>query len=94
MNILDTNIDKLKQDQLKALQEHVKKVFDEIYRLFLDGKYQEINEKYIQYSPAGDCMGCDNNFINFSWNDKIMDIGDILNMAEKLSFNNLTENEE
>lgn len=89
MNILDTDIEKLKQDQLKALQEQVKNVFDEIYRLFLDGKYKEIEEKYIQYSPAGDCMGCDNNFINFSWNDTIKDIGDILEMASTL-----TENEE
>lgn len=89
MNILDTDIERLKQDQLKALQNQMKKVFDEIYRLFLDGKYQEIKEKYIQYSPAGDCMGCDNNFINFSWNDTIKDIGDILEMASTL-----TENEE
>lgn len=85
MNILDTDIERLKQDQLKALQNQMKKVFDEIYRLFLDGKYQEIKEKYIQYSPTGDCMGCDNNFINFSWNDTIKDIGDILEMASVLT---------
>lgn len=42
MNILDTNIEKLKQDQLKALQEQMKKVFDDIYDLFEKGKYQEI----------------------------------------------------
>ena len=85
MNILDTNIEKLKQDQLKALQEQIKKVFDEIYRLFLEGKYKEIEEKYIKYSPAGDCMGCENYFINFSWNDEIMDISDILEIARRLN---------
>lgn len=91
MNILDTNIEKLKQDQLKALQEQVKKVFDEIYTLFIEEKYQEILEKYIQYSPAGDCMGCENNFINFSWNNKIKDIGDIITLAKKLSNNIMLE---
>lgn len=84
MNILDTDVEKLKHDQLKALQEQMKKVFDDIYRLFLKGKYEEIKGKYIHYSPAGDCMGCENNFIDFSWNDKVMDIGDILEMAERL----------
>lgn len=84
MNILDTDIEKLKHDQLKALREQMKKVFDDIYELFEEKEYEEIEKKYIQYSPAGDCMGCDNNFINFSWNDKVMDIGDILEIAKRL----------
>ncbi|MBQ2176233.1 MAG: hypothetical protein II453_14620 [Alphaproteobacteria bacterium] len=85
MNILDTNIEKLKQDQLKALQEQMKKVFDDIYDLFEKGKYQEIADKYVKYSPAGDCMGCDNDYINFSWNDKVKDIGDVLEIARSLT---------
>lgn len=85
MNILDTNIEKLKQDQLKALQEQIKKVFDDIYDLFEKGKYQEIADKYVKYSPAGDCMGCDNDYINFSWNDETKDIGDVLDMARSLT---------
>ena len=83
-NILDTNIEQLKQDQLKALKEHISNVFKDILDMINKCKYQEIYDKYIEYSPAGDDMGCDNHFINFSWNEDIKDISDVLEMLKEL----------
>lgn len=84
MHILDTNIYQLRNDQLKALEQRIEEVFREITILFRAGNYDEILERYVCYSPSGDDMGCENYYINFSWNDKEKDIGDIINMAKRL----------
>lgn len=86
-SILDTSIDQLREDQLKALREHFCGVLEEIRNLFMEEKYQEIADKYVKWSPAGDEMGCDNHFINFYWHPDAdeCDVGDILQMAAKLS---------
>lgn len=82
MNILDTNIEQLKKDQFKALTEHVEKTLNEIVFLFKERQFTTIRERFVEYSPAGDCMGCDNSFINFAWNEgERKDIEDILEMA-------------
>lgn len=83
-NILDTNIEKLKQDQSKALKEHITNVFNDILAKINKGNYQEIVDKYLKFSPAGDDMGCDNYFINFSWNEERKDISDVLEMLAEL----------
>ena len=83
-NILDTNIEQLKQDQLRALKEHISNVFNDILAKIKEGKYQEVVDKYLEYSPAGDDMGWDNYFINFSWNDDIKDISVVLSMLAEL----------
>lgn len=86
-SILDTSIEQLREDQLKALREHFCGVLEEIRNLFMEEKYQEISDKYVAWSPAGDGMGDDNHFINFYWHPDAdrCDIGDILQMAAKLS---------
>lgn len=86
MNILDTNINQLKKDQLEALTEHVEKTLNEIMFLFKERQFNKIKDRFIKYSPAGDDMGCDNHFINFAWNDdETKDILDIIDMAEGLT---------
>lgn len=86
MNILDTNIDQLKKDQLEALTEHVEKTLNEIIFLFKERQFKQIRDKFLEFSGAGDCMGDENNFINFAWNEgEIKDIEDILLMAESLT---------
>lgn len=86
MNILDTNIDQLKKDQLEALTEHVEKTLNEIVFLFKERQFTTIRQRFVEYSPAGDDMGCENNFINFAWNEgEIKDIEDILSMAVSLT---------
>ena len=83
-NILDTNIEKLKQDQLKALKEHITNVFNDILDKINKGNYQEVVDKYLEFSRAGDGYGDDNYFINFAWNDDYKDISDVLEMLAEL----------
>ena len=83
-NILDTNIEKLKQDQSKALKEHITNIFNDILAKINEGKYQEVVDKYLEFSPAGDGFGDDNYFINFSWNEERKDISDVLEMLAEL----------
>lgn len=86
MNILDTNIEQLKKDQFQALTEHVEKTLNEIVSLFKEKQFTTIRERFVEYSPAGDCMGCDNSFINFAWNEgERKDIEDILSMDVSLT---------
>ena len=91
ISILDTNVEKLKKDQLEALKEHFCKTLDDIKKLFLNGEYQKIFNKYLEYSAAGYGWGNENYFINFSWHKELddadydMDIYDILELASKLS---------
>ena len=82
--ILDTNIEKLKQDQSKALKEHITNIFNDILAKINEGKYQEVVDKYLEFSPAGDGFGDDNYFINFSWNEERKDISDVLEMLAEL----------
>lgn len=86
-SILDTSLEKLREDQLKALREHFCNVLEEIRNLFMEEKYQEISDKYFKWSPAGDGWRNDNHFINFYWHPDAdeCDIGDILYKASELS---------
>jgi len=87
-HILDTDLDRLKDDQMQALKEQVCKVLDDVKRLFLDEKFQELSDKYIKTSVAGDGWGDENRFINFSWNDsEIYDVGDMVEIAAHLKNN-------
>lgn len=94
MNILDTDINTLKKDQMKALEEHFLLVLDDIKSLFKEHRFQDIENKYVLFSPAGDCMGSDDYFINFSWNSKEKDIMDILHMAKELTKDEVVEKDE
>ena len=84
-HILDTDINKLKQDQKKALKEHIISVFEDIKRMMMDDNIKGIDDKYIIFSGGGDGWGEDNYFINFSWNKNVMDIADVLNMLSELN---------
>lgn len=41
------------------------------------GKCEEVS-KFVSYSPSGDCMGCENYYLNFSDICDRTDIGDVL----------------
>ena len=85
-HILDTDINKLREDQYKALKEHIISVLDDIRNKVLHNDFQGIYNNFIEYSPSGDDMGLDNHFINFSWNDTdVLDIDDVLCKLKDLS---------
>lgn len=84
-HILDTDINKLREDQKKALKQHIISVFDDIKQMILKDDVEGIYLKYICCSEAGDGWGQKNHYIDFSWNNDAMDIGDVLNLLSKLN---------
>ena len=86
-SILDTSIEQLREDQIKALNEHFCNVLEDIRKMFLAGEYQELFDKYVEFSGAGDGWGNENHYINFYWHKDAdeMDIADLLEFASKIA---------
>lgn len=59
---------------------------DKVLTLLREDKFDEI-ESLIKFSPAGDCMGNDNHYIDFSFlsseNNTIEDIHDVIRILKK-----------
>jgi len=66
----------------EALKQVVTDRLELVVSLIKDDKYKELSE-FCSYSPAGDCMGCDNVYINFSDACDIKDIGDFIHTMDK-----------
>lgn len=97
--LLDANFDDKEANDLvgkkyKAkLKEEAVNILKKITRLIEDDKFDEAKEM-ISYSPAGDCMGGTNMYIDFSLLDldrkesgykEIEDIGDVIITLKKLN---------
>ena len=61
----------------EALKQAVISRLEEVISLIKEDKYKELSN-LCSYSPAGDCMGCDNVYINFSDICDVEDIGDVI----------------
>ena len=57
---------------------HLKKVIDLIERECLVDL-----RNLISFSPSGDCMGCDNNYLDFSSVCSLQDIGDVVDEIDR-----------
>jgi hypothetical protein len=79
--LLKTTPETLAVEQHAALKEHVIKVLESTLQAVKDEYYSAIQELTID-SPAGDGYGCNNNFINFGYNEK--DPLDICDVMERL----------
>lgn len=76
--LLKTTPETLAVEQHAALKEHVIKVLETTLQAVKDEYYTAVNN-LTQFSPAGDCMGCENNFINFGYDEKEpLDICDVM----------------
>lgn len=83
-NILDVDINNLKQAKYNAMKEHIIGVLDKVKDLIEKGDYDGLDELTF-YSPAGDDMGCDNHCINFAWrDDEDMDINEAVEILIRL----------
>ena len=67
--LLKTTPETLAIEQHAALKAHVITVLESTLNAVKDEYYSGVSKLAI-YSPAGDCMGCDNHFINFGYNEK------------------------
>ena len=85
INIMDIDVDNLSRKQYEYLLNPTIKILDEIKEDLQNGRLQNVLGK-MRYSPAGDDMGLDNYFINFSYKEnEIMDLSDIVDKLAKLS---------
>jgi len=82
--LLDTTPEQLAKLQFDELKREAVETLRNVAELLDNEKFKEI-EKMIEYSPAGDGMGCDNQYITFNHIHKSMDdIGDVLNKLVEL----------
>jgi uncharacterized protein (UPF0297 family) len=76
--LLKTTPETLAIEQHDALKAHVINVLESTLQAVRDEYYNAI-QKMTMDSPAGDGMGCDNNFINFGYEDnKPLDIYEVM----------------
>jgi hypothetical protein len=84
--LMDTSVKTLAQKQRAALTSHCLAVLDLVWDALQREDYPTVRD-LLSFSPAGDCMGCDNYFINFAWQEeetKPLDIGGVLEDLEAL----------
>lgn len=64
--LIELGIEKEQIDKLskKKLKEYAIFVLNKVIEAIESRNYASIKQ-YLSYSPAGDCMGCENTFINF-----------------------------
>lgn len=82
-DIMKVNVDNLSKLQVEFLKGHIVETLNKIINYVQEDNYDEIREM-LEYSPAGDCMGRENYFINFGYLGKTFDINDIIDMIEGL----------
>lgn len=82
-NILDLTVEELNYVQKKAWLKQLKETFDKLYRYLQEEDYDKA-EDMLWYSPGGDDAGCDNYYINFGYNEKQMDIMDVIEKLKNL----------
>ncbi len=73
----------LAKEQAEAYLKYIVGVLEEVKESISDGDYFAV-KTMTSFSPAGDCMGLDNNFINFGFDKKPMDIIEALNYLKFL----------
>lgn len=83
VNILNVDINNLQEEQLKELKRHTVEVLHKIADAVEKEDFKTIKGN-MQFSPAGDGYGDENHFIDFSWGNQTMDIGDIVEKMENL----------
>lgn len=79
--LMKTKPETLARKQLDALKEHCINVLQNIKDLIDSERFNEV-KNFTFYSPAGDCMGSENNCINFSFEKGVM--LDVQEICEKM----------
>ena len=87
--IMAMDINNLKQKQYLAFKEHVLKILEMFHDVIKEEQDLDILSPLVNYSPAGDGMGCDNYYIDFGYKDENgdrikLDINDVIHTLENL----------
>lgn len=85
-DIMSVNVDNLRERQYSALKSHVLETLNRVCKAIEEDRLGDI-ESVLSFSPAGDCCGCDNHFIDFNWEkgDETIDMAEVTNMLMQLS---------
>lgn len=81
--IMELSVNNLAEEQHFALKNHVVLILKNVLNLIEKDQY-DIVLNYLSFSPSGDCMGCDNHYIDFSWNNTPMDIAEVCEVLSSL----------
>ena len=88
--LMGIDIDNLAEKQFYALKEHTIGILKNIINLLEEENFIEI-PNMLSYSPSGDGYGCDNYFINFSYDEQFTaDLYDRID--ELIRLKNIIEN--
>jgi len=83
--LLKTTPETLAIEQHAALKAHVIKTLNTVLEAIENDAAYSVVEKLTSFSPAGDCMGVDNSFINFGFSEKEpLDIMEVVGRLEEL----------
>lgn len=82
-DIMKISIDNLAQKQLEFLKQHTIEILNNVAKLIEEENFEDI-DWMLANSPAGDCMGEDNYFINFSYDEYDRDISEIVHCMKSL----------
>lgn len=85
-DLLETSPETLAENQHDELSLFVISKLEEIIKLVKVKAYDDLQDKLV-HSPAGDCMGCENDFIDFAWGSEVgpTDIGECITLLQSLS---------
>jgi hypothetical protein len=64
--IMGLSVQNLAKEQHTALKGHVVKVIKSVLKIIEDEKYEEVGN-FLADSPSGDGYGCDNSYVDFSY---------------------------
>lgn len=81
--LLKTTPETLASEQHDALKTHIIAKLMNVVNLIKSEEYKKI-ESLTEFSPAGDCMGCDNSYINFGFGEEPLDIHDVVSRLQEL----------
>jgi hypothetical protein len=88
INIMDIDVNNLKQKQYIYLKQHTKNILENILKDLEADDLISI-QNYLVFSPDGDGWGKENYFINFSYKDnEEMDLQEIINKMKELKGDN------
>ena len=67
------------REQHDEYRKYIVGLLKDVVEMVEDGDYRAVADM-TEYSPAGDCMGCDNSFIDFGFGTGPKDILEALNL--------------
>jgi hypothetical protein len=82
-DLMKVHPEDLAATQFEALKQHVIETLDLVMQQVKDEAFQDLH-KGLAHSPAGDCMGDDNHYIDFGYSNECLDIAEVIDQLSAL----------